>query len=284
VFVSYVNVLVVRWKGDEIVTFCASIGVLDSGVGGLTVVREMFRQIPQENVIYYGDTARCPYGQREPEEVRRFTFEIMDFLMEQGVKMIVIACNTATAIALNEARVRYSVPVVGVITPGSRAAISATANGRIGVIGTEVTIRSEAYVKEILRINPDLYVRGKACAEFVPIVEAGLSDDPSVYRIVDESVQDFRADEVDVLILGCTHYPLLQSMIARSLGPCVQLINSAEETARDVSAVLSERGLLNQNNSQANHRFCVSGHLERFEAVGREWLQRHITVECVKLD
>ncbi|GIM44651.1 glutamate racemase [Collibacillus ludicampi] len=257
------------------------IGCLDSGYGGLTVVKELMRQLPREDLVYVGDNARCPYGSRDPEEVKAFTFEIMDFLMEKNVKMIVIACNTATAVCLPEARERYPIPVIGVITPGSRAAIFASKTGRIGVIGTEVTIASHAYTRELHRINPRLHVVAKACPPFVPIVEEDRIQSDETKQIVREYLEPIQQMDIDTLILGCTHYPLLSQVIQNTVGPHVQLISSAEETAREASVVLSERDLLNEGNLHATYEFYTTGSVERFHAVGERWLGFPIHVEKI---
>lgn len=258
------------------------IGCLDSGFGGLTVVKEMMRQLPRENLIYVGDNARCPYGSRDLNEVKMFTFEIMDFLMSQQVKMIVIACNTATAACLPEARERYPVPVLGVITPGSRAAISVSKTGCIGVIGTEVTISSDAYTRELHRINPRLQVVSHACPPFVPIVEEDRIRDPETQTIVNKYLEPFKQSNMDTLILGCTHYPLLSPVIQKAVGSQVQLISSAEETAREASTILAERDLLNDRNVEADYTFYTTGSVERFHTIGERWLGFPIHVEEIE--
>lgn len=259
------------------------IGILDSGFGGLTVVGEVIRQLPQEHILYVGDNARCPYGCREPEEVRRFLFEIMDFLCEQEVKMIIIGCNTATAAGLEEARKRYSVPVIGVIAPGARAAISATKKGRVGVIGTEVTINSNAYAREMHRINPRLYVVNRACAPFVSLVEGDRTECEEARSIVGDYLHPLHAEKIDTLILGCTHYPLLAPMIREVMGKGVQLINSAEETAREASTVLHVRHELNGGNLDPDYQFYTTGDPAYFRKVGSRWLNRPIHVDSVRL-
>jgi glutamate racemase len=259
------------------------IGVLDSGFGGLTVVGELIRQLPQENILYVGDNQRCPYGSRAPEEVRRFLFQIMDFLVQQDVKMIIIACNTATAVGLEAARQRYDVPVLGVITPGSRAAISATQTGRVGVIGTEVTIQSDAYRREIHRINPRLEVINRSCPPFVRLVEEDIVQTAKAREIVAEYLEPLRQEGIDTLILGCTHYPLLAPVIGEVMGEGVQLISSAEETAREASTVLSVQDQLCNHNLQPDYRFYTSGDPKWFATVGSRWLKRPIQVERVVL-
>ncbi|KEO84989.1 glutamate racemase [Tumebacillus flagellatus] len=259
------------------------IGILDSGFGGLTVVGEVLRQLPQENILYVGDNARCPYGSRPPEEVRKFLFEIMDFLVAQEVKMIIIACNTATAAGLEEARHRYSIPVVGVIVPGSRAAISSTKTGRIGVIGTENTINSDAYRRELHRINPRLFVTNQACKPFVPIVEEDQIDTPQARETVERYLASVRELDIDTLILGCTHYPLLKAVIADVMGDSVELINSAEETAREASTVLSVKHQLNEDNPVPHHQFFTTGDADYFRKIGSRWLHMDLDVSRIDL-
>ena len=259
------------------------IGVLDSGFGGLTVVGELIRQLPQENIIYVGDNQRCPYGSLDPEEVRRYLFEIMDFLVAQDVKMIIIACNTATAAGLEAAHQRYAVPVIGVITPGSRAAISATKSGRVGVIGTDVTIQSDAYRREMHRINPRLDVVNRACPPFVRLVEEDIAESDEAKEMVASYLHPMKKENIDTLILGCTHYPLLAPVIGEVMGESVQLINSAEETAREASTVLSVIHKLCDQNLDPDYHFYTSGDPAWFATVGSRWLKRPIRVDRVTL-
>jgi glutamate racemase len=259
------------------------IGLFDSGVGGLTVVKEILRQLPQENLIYVGDNARCPYGSRPPAQVRDFSFQIMDFLVSQDVKMIIIACNTATAASLSEARELYKIPVLGVITPGSRAAISATRTGRIGVIGTEVTVSSGAYAREIHRINPRLQVVSEACPPFVKIVEKGEVDTVEARQTVEEYLAPLKRELIDVLILGCTHYPIMGPLIQEVAGNRVQLISSAEETAREASLILADRDLLNNHNLNPVHLFYTTGDKEPFAEIAKRWLGQAISVHGLRL-
>lgn len=219
------------------------IGVFDSGIGGLTVLRELLDQLPNESFVYFGDTARVPYGNKSSETVRRFSSENVKLLLERGVKMVVVACNTATADALPQLQSEFDVPVVGVIEPGVRAAIAATRNGRIGVIGTSGTIRSGAYQNGILARKPDARVHSKACPLFVPLVEEGWTDTPVTRLVVEEYLKPFAGLHIDTLVLGCTHYPLLKPVIAATLGSGVTLVDSAIETAREVAVVLRDRKL-----------------------------------------
>lgn len=257
------------------------IGVFDSGIGGLTVVSELMRQLPQEDIVYVGDNARCPYGSRSPQQVKQFSFEIMDFLVGQGVKMIIIACNTATAAALEEAKMRYAVPILGVISPGSRAAIGATHNSRVAVIGTEVTVQSGAYTQEIQRINPRLSVVSQACPPFVNLVEQGLYDSPQAAEVVAEYLAPVKKQMVDTLILGCTHYPLLAPLIQQVMGTKVTVLSSAEETARDASTMLALQNMLRDDNPHPNHRFYTSGSVASFQEIGEKWLGLSIEVDTI---
>lgn len=256
----------------------APIGVMDSGVGGLTVVKEIWRQLPKEQIIFYGDSIRCPYGDRNSEEIRAFTFRILDFLVEKQVKMLVIACNTATAVTLEEARKRYTVPVLGVIAPGARAAIAATSNQRIGVIGTQATIRSKSYPKTLRQTHPRLDILSQACPGFVDLAEHGTPDEDAALALISDSLAVFQNSGIDTMILGCTHYPLLASQIGQVLGPQVRLISSAEETARDIGYWLTEQRQNRLELEAPQHVFYTSGDVERFREVGEAWLEKPLQV------
>jgi glutamate racemase len=258
-----------------------AIAILDSGVGGLTVVKEVMRQLPQERIIYFGDTSRAPYGPRPAEEVRLFTEQIVDFLIQFRPKMIVIACNTATAVAIEDIRSRLSIPVVGVIYPGARAAIKKTKCGLVGVIGTEGTIRSRAYDRALKRISPTIQLVSKACPEFVPLVENGSFDTAETREIVRQSLEPLMSVPMDCLILGCTHYPFLSPVISEIMGPKVQLINSAEETAREISAILQHRGMLAKNAANPLHQFFCSGSPQLFQKIAQQWLNQPVKVTPV---
>jgi glutamate racemase len=249
-----------------------AIAVLDSGVGGLTVVKELMRQLPREKILYFGDTARTPYGPRSAEEIITFTREIVEYLVQYQPKMIVIACNTATAIALEDIQKRVNLPVVGVINPGARAAIGRTKTGVIGVIGTEGTIKSEAYVHALKRLNPDVHFISKACPAFVPLVEDGDFHSSSTYDTVSGCLESLRGTPMDCLILGCTHYPFLADPISETMGPEVTLINSAEETAREISTILNENNDLAGNVRDPIHQFFCSGDPKKFQNIAQSWL------------
>jgi glutamate racemase len=249
-----------------------SIGVIDSGVGGLTVAKEVMRQLPNEKIIYMGDTARCPYGPRPTKEVKRFTWELTSFLLEKKIKMLVIACNTATAAALDEIRKELTIPVVGVINPGARAAIKKTKNYRVGIIGTEGTVKSGAYEKALKSLNSRLFVKSHACPKFVPLVESGEYSGVIAEKLVDESLQPLLNQNLDTLILGCTHYPLLGPLIKNVMGKEVNVISSGDETAQEISAILQFNGLLVQDEENPEHEFYTTGSRRIFSKIASEWL------------
>jgi glutamate racemase len=217
------------------------IGVFDSGIGGLTVLKELLERLPNESYVYFGDTARVPYGTKSADTVRRFSRENVSLLLDRGVKMVVVACNTASSEALPDLEREFSLPIVGVIEPGVRAAVAATRRRRIGVIGTPGTIRSGAYRTKILAALPDATVLPQACPLFVPLVEEGWIDTPVTRMVVHEYLSAYHDADIDALVLGCTHYPLLKPVIGAELGPAVTLVDSAVETAREVARVLEER-------------------------------------------
>jgi glutamate racemase len=249
----------------------APIGVFDSGLGGLTVAHAIMRQLPAESLIYFGDTARVPYGPKSPETVRRYSSEISAFLIEQGVKAIVVACNTATAHALPALREELDVPVIGVVEPGARAAVRATRTGHIGVIGTAGTIRSQAYVRAIHAENPDLRVTALACPLFVPLVEEGWTNHEATHLVAEEYLAPFVKDPIDTLVLGCTHYPLLKPVIGEIIGRSVRLIDSAEETAADARRMLAANDLTAVGGEGA-YRFVASDDPQQFLTLGRRFL------------
>jgi glutamate racemase len=260
------------------------IAVIDSGVGGLTVAQEIIRQLPREEIVYFGDTARCPYGPRNSEEVRRFSYEMLDFLEQFEPKMTVIACNTASAVILEEMREKSARPVVGVIHPGVRAAIKATITGKVGVIGTKGTIHSGLYVDALKQVHPGLYVTALACPTFVPVVEKGMFDLEEAYDVVREALQPLQDKDLDTLILGCTHYPLLAPVIQQVVGTHVKLISSADETAREVSTLLFHKNLLSQTFDRPHHRFFTSGKVDVFQRIVESWLQISAPVEQYALE
>jgi glutamate racemase len=258
------------------------IGVFDSGIGGLTVAREIMRRLPGERVLYFGDTARVPYGPKSPETVRRYSREIGRFLVAEGVKAIVIACNTATAHALHALRDELPVPVIGVVEPGARAAVSALRSGTIGVIGTAGTIASGAYEKAIRELRPDARVVVLACPLFAPLVEEGWTSHPATRIVAEEYLRPFRDDPPDALVLGCTHYPLIAPVLAQVVGPGVLLIDSAAETARETASVLAQHDLCaTPSDELPTHRFVASDDPEQFLRLASRFLGR--TVDRVEV-
>jgi len=245
----------------------APIGVFDSGVGGLTVAREIMRHLPNENIVYFGDTARVPYGSKSKDNIIRYSRQIINFLKTKGVKAIVIACNTASALALDVVREEIDVPIIGVVEPGARAALSATTTKKIGVIGTEATIRSEMYDKIIKGFDAEASVVGKACPLFVPLVEEGFAKHHVTGEIIDYYLASFLQTDIDSLILGCTHYPLLRSRIKEYVGEKITLVNPAYETAMDLRKVLKENDMENQNlmGEHAAYSFYVSDAADKFK-------------------
>jgi glutamate racemase len=255
----------------------APIGIFDSGVGGLTVARAILDQLPNESTLYIGDTARGPYGPRPLAEVREFALETMDFLVEQGVKAIVIACNTASAAMLRDARERYSIPVIEVIQPAVRRAVAATRTGNIGVIGTRATIDSKAYV-DAFAAAPQLHITSSACPLFVEYVERGETSGAEITKVAREYLATVMDAKVDTLVLGCTHYPLLTGVISYVMGEGVTLVSSAEETAKDLYRTLVENGLLRaQSKTPATHRFLATGDAKAFETLARRFLGPEVT-------
>ncbi len=249
-----------------------AIGIFDSGIGGLTVMREIMRLLPQENLIYLGDTARVPYGIRSRETVRRYAVENATFLLRQNIKLIVVACNTVSAVGIDAIREITSVPVIGVLKPGARAAVQNTVKKRVGVIGTEATIQSSAYQREIKSLNTDIEVLTKACPLFVPLVEEGWLEGDIVEAIISTYLGELKESGIDTLVLGCTHYPLLKKSIQRVMGNDVRLIDSAVETARAVKELLQEKGLISSSNNDGNRAFYVTDSPERFRSIGERFL------------
>ena len=259
----------------------APIGVFDSGIGGLTVARAIYERLPHESTVYFGDTARVPYGPKSPDTVRRYSREIAAFLHDQSVKSIVVACNTATAHALGVLREEMDMPVIGVVEPGARAAVAATTTGRIGVIGTVGTIKSGAYERAIRALSPGVTVTMRACPLFVPLVEEGWTDHDATRLIAREYLEPMLGDDIDTLVLGCTHYPLLKPMLRDVLGPDVRLIDSAEETAAETARTLSSARLEARGDAEPVYRFVASDDPLQFLQLGQRFLGE--TMEGVEI-
>lgn len=243
------------------------IGIFDSGVGGLTVFREIMRQMPEEKLVYFGDTARVPYGSKSQETVIRYSRQIIRFLRTQNVKAIVIACNTATACALETVEKELEIPILGVVHAGAKTAVESTKNGKIGVIGTEATIRSGLYTEVMKKMNPDIEVTGKPCPLFVPLVEEGLLHDSVTDEIASRYLACLKGKYIDTLVMGCTHYPLLRSTLKRLMGDDVTLINPAYETAVELREVLQEKQMTctpDMRSDGEQYQFFVSDMAEKF--------------------
>ncbi len=249
-----------------------AIGIFDSGVGGLTVLRELARTVPQEDTIYFGDTARVPYGTKSPDTVVRYSQEIASFLIKLDIKLLVVACNTASAVALPMLRRSLPVPVVGVIEPGAKKAVEATRSGIVGVIGTSGTIRSSAYSRAIKKLNPSVSVIARPCPLFVPLAEEGWIDNEIARMTARLYLEELQKAGVDTLVLGCTHYPLLKKVIAEVMGSGVTLVDSAEETARTVADILKQKKLLRPEAEQGNHHYYVTDVPAGFIRVGNRFL------------
>lgn len=261
------------------------IGVFDSGVGGLTVAREVMRQLPDENIVYFGDTARVPYGSKSKDNIIRYSRQIIRFLLTKDVKAIVIACNTATALALDVVQKEFDIPIIGVIEPGARAAVSETRNKHIGVIGTEATIRSEMYTKVIQGMDSKMQVYGKPCPLFVPVVEEGFAKHHIAEEVIDYYLNDMKDSGIDTMILGCTHYPLLRSRIMKYFGESIHLVNPAYETALDLKKILEEQGIANDTESLTKYEFYVSDTAEKFKQFANSILPYNVeTIQKINIE
>lgn len=261
------------------------IGIFDSGVGGLTVVHELSRLLPHEDIVYFGDTARVPYGTKSEKMVKMYAQENSSFLRTQKVKMIVVACNTASAVALPTLEQQLPIPVIGVVGPGARAAAFTTRTGNIGVIGTPRTVVSGVYETEMKRHNAQLHIIQQACPLFVPLAEEGWIDHDATVLIVEEYLAPLKGHGLDTLVLGCTHYPILTDIISKTIGAGVTLVNSAEATAREVQVCLSELGLLNNAKEFGTLKVFVSDVPYHFKKVGERFLGRPLdAITQVDLD
>lgn len=252
------------------------IGVFDSGIGGLTVLKEILKILPEEDTIYLGDTARVPYGNKSSQTVIRYALETTNFLLRRRIKLLVVACNTASAVSLPTLKAHYGLPILGVIEPGARRAVKVTRTGRVGVIGTERTIKSEAYRLAIQAIEPGIRVFTQPCPLFVPLAEEGWSNNPVALLAAERYLQPLKEKGIDVLVLGCTHYPLLKNVINRVMGPGIRLIDSARETAREALAVLADSKLLRRRPGKRTHQYYVTDFPERFQHLGAKFLGREL--------
>lgn len=252
------------------------IGVFDSGIGGLTVVKEIINNLPDENIVYFGDTARVPYGNKSKSTVLRYSRQIVNFLKTKDVKAIVIACNTASALALDELEEEIDIPIIGVVKPGAYAAINTTKNNRVGVIATQSTVQSRLYQEIIAKEAPKIDVFAKACPLFVPLVEEGWTNDPVTLEVAKRYLTDLQDKDIDTLILGCTHYPLLSGLLADYLGDSIKLVNPAYETARSLKRLLTELDILNDRKERGGQYFYVSDSIDKYIAFAESILSRRI--------
>ena len=266
----------------------APVGVFDSGVGGLTVAREISRQLPDENIVYFGDTARVPYGSKSQNTIIRFSEQIIRFLKTKEVKAIVIACNTASALALDAVKDEFDIPILGVVIPGARAAVEATKNRKVGVVGTEATVQSGMYTKVIQGMNPEITVIEKACPLFVPLVEEGFKEHQVTEEVIEYYLESMRSTDIDAMILGCTHYPLLKRTIGREVGENVKLVNPAYETAKSLKLLLAENNLLNTlgiEDEETTYDYYVSDGMEKFISFADDVLSCHVnSAEVVDIE
>jgi len=261
-----------------------AIGIFDSGVGGLTVLKELVAKLPREHTIYLGDTARVPYGIRSPETVTRYSFENTQFLLAQEIKMLVVACNTASAISLGAVKKEFPLPVIGVLEPGARAAVAVTRARKVGIIGTEATVASGAYEKAIRMLAPDIQVFSYACPLFVPLVEEGWFDNDVAELAARRYLEPLRTSGIDTLVLGCTHYPLLKKVIGRVIGENITLIDSATETAKEVADVLGKLHWERPDREDVIRRYYVTDSPVRFEKIGKLFLgDARLTAEQVRV-
>lgn len=252
------------------------IGVFDSGIGGLTVVRALMERLPFEDIIYFGDTARVPYGVKSRETIRTFTRQITEFLLERDVKLLIVACNTMAAVAIEEVRAISTVPVLDVIDAGARAAVAIAERG-VGVIGTPTTINSNAYARSIHALNPDIHVHSQACPLFVPLVEEGWLDNEVTRLTAEEYLKPVFVEQIDTLVLGCTHYPLLKPLLQDVAGPAIHLVDSATTVAEQTAEMLDRLGLHNPQRSAPEYRYFVTDIPLRFQTVGGRFLGRELT-------
>lgn len=252
------------------------IGVFDSGIGGLTVVKEIMKVLPDEDIIYFGDTARVPYGSKSKETVIKFTFQCIRFLLEKGVKAIVIACNTASAASLDVVQQSFDLPIVGVVEPGAVTACKMTKSKKIGIIGTEATVSSGAYERAIYNIDNSVKMMLKACPLFVPIAEEGWQDTDIAKLTAERYLGDFRNSDIDALVMACTHYPLLEKTIAEVVGKDIRLVNPAYETAKVLEKMINSNGLKNERPHKAEYKYYASDNPVKFKKVGENFLSKPI--------
>ncbi len=262
-----------------------AIGVFDSGLGGLTVVKELIHHLPNERIVYFGDTARVPYGTKSSETIIRYSREIVKTLLKYKVKMVVVACNTASSLALEVLKKEFKVPILGVIEPGARKAVEVTRNKKVGIIATSSTVKSGKYAQKIVQLNKNIVVTSLPCPLFVPLVEEGWFEHAVTYQVAEEYLGAMKKNKIDTLILGCTHYPLLKGVLHNVMGPGVQLVDSAQEVAMQVKALLTRTKLLRRRLGPCQHTFIVSDEPKQFQRLALRFLgggvknvRRHVYV------
>ena len=262
-----------------------AIGIFDSGLGGLTVVKELIHHLPNERIVYFGDTARVPYGTKSAGTIIRYSREIVRVLLKHKVKMVVVACNTASSLALDVLKKEFDVPILGVIDPGARTAVEVTRNKKIGIIATSSTVKSGKYAQKIVQLNKNIVVTSLACPLFVPLVEEGWFDHAVTYQVAQQYLANMKKNKIDTLILGCTHYPLLKQVLHNVMGPNVQLVDSAREVALQVKQLLAKAKLLRTRLGPCQHVFIVSDEPKQFQRLAMQFLgggvktvRRHIYV------
>jgi glutamate racemase len=261
-----------------------AIGVFDSGLGGLTVVKELMKRLPNENIVYFGDTGRVPYGTRSKETVIKYVFQDIRFLLNFDIKLIVIACGTASSIALEVVRPEFEVPIIGVVHSAAHEAVKTTKNKKIGVIGTQGTISSGSYVKEIKKLDSDVEVFPEACPLFVPLVENGYGDEAATMLIAEDYLRELKQKGIDTLVLGCTHYPLLKNNISAIMGEKVNLIDIGIETAKHIEKIITDKGIGADNIVKPEYRYFVSDSIGNFSKLGSMFLEKAIDNSVKKID
>ena len=252
------------------------IGVFDSGIGGLTVVKELIRLLPNEDIVYFGDTARLPYGTKSVKVVQSFARDNTRFLLKQNVKLVVVACNTVSAVALTPLQEEHELPIIGVIRPGAQAAVESTRNKKVGVVGTPRTITSGAYTSEINKADKGIKVSAQACPLFVPLAEEGWESKEATRAVAEEYLAGLKKEGIDTLVLGCTHYPILKGVIGRVMGTSVALVDSATATAKTVRALMKEKDLLTDEDNPGHLQVFISDIPYQFKATGERFLGREL--------
>lgn len=261
------------------------IGVFDSGIGGLTVLKELMVSLPQESFVYFGDTARVPYGTRSKDTIIKYSFQCVRFLLSKDVKAIVIACNTSSAASLSSLKQKFDLPVIGVIEPGAVAAVGSSRNGRVGIIGTSATVNSGAHREAIKKIDDSRYIVSNPCPLFVPLVEEGWSNTQVASMVAEEYLKPLMEEKVDTVVMGCTHYPLLKGIVGSIMGPDVKLIDPAYETAREFKSILDQKGMRREDGVPPQYKYYVSDDPEKFVRIGAAFLEKNIdNIEKIDID